>query len=109
MLARTSGGTRGSAPNCERGSVGASARIAYTTKLMTMIVGTAMKSRRRMYLPTYVVPRPSGRGGAVDVHRAAVIRRLSFGHLYQSWMPYLSEFQPVRVLPLTGILMPYLT
>jgi hypothetical protein len=54
MFARTSGGTRGSAPNCDRGSVGASARMAYTTKLMTMSVGIAMRRRLRMYLPTYM-------------------------------------------------------
>src|SRR5260221_12198487 len=59
MFARTSGGTRGSAPKADSGSVGARARIAYTTKLMTMIVGIAMRSRLRMYLPTYIVLIPA--------------------------------------------------
>jgi len=53
MFARTSADPR-SAPNWESGSVGASARIAYTTKLMTMSVGIAMRRRLRMYLPTYM-------------------------------------------------------
>src|SRR5579859_6063982 len=105
MFARTSGGTRGSAPNCESGSVGASARIAYTTKLMTMIVGIAMRSRRRMYLPTYLLPHPDGPAARWDRPIAPPRHRQSFGYLYQSWMLYISESHPVGVSPLMVLLM----
>src|SRR5438477_5547428 len=46
ILSRTSGGTFGFAANCASGSPGASARIAYTTKLMTRSVGIAIRTPR---------------------------------------------------------------
>src|SRR5258705_6551723 len=74
MRSGTSGGTRGSAPKDAMGSVGASARIAKTTKLMTMSVGTAMRSRRRMYLlngPSRLSG--TGAGSAVECFHGATL------------------------------------
>src|SRR4029450_13053762 len=47
-------------PKEASGSVGASARIAKTTKLMTMSVGMAMRRRLATYLPTRQPLMPSG-------------------------------------------------
>src|SRR4029077_14160995 len=108
IAARTSGGTRGSAPNDERGSVGASARMANTTKLMIATVGMAMRRRLRMYRPTYsnLIPTGQGRGGGSPPRPR---RHYALGYLYQSAMLYISESQPVGVSPLMVVLMPDVT
>src|SRR5256885_860241 len=109
MVARTSGGTRGSAPNADIGSVGARARIAKTTKLMTATVGMAMRRRLRMYLPTYSNLIPAATVTRWICPTASPLRPLRLGYLYQSWMLYISESHPVGVFPLTVVLMPDVT
>src|SRR6266571_9396288 len=114
ILSRTSGGTFGLVANWLSGSPGASARIPYTTKLMTSRVGMAISSRRMMYRPTLPAPHPieDGVGSAVEVvHRTTVSPSLvvAYGVLYQSAMFHISESHGLRFVPCRDLLFPEAT